>query len=409
MIKLGSYDSDLTQEAITGYFVDVKNILDIDIDEGKQLLRGEKNAEWIPFVPYDGSLKIATIQKMLRSFGFYPADTFNGICGYRTSAGIRLFQEYNRVFHPEILSDYPDGIVGSRTTAAIETWASKKMRANWMDVSADSPTAEFTQWIQVIRDYKHRSINEPSPLMKKGLKHRGVSSTLNPEKWIDDPTRIHLIGIRHNLEAPLASRRFDDLFVLLINGLAFMFRGSTEPGASSHPKGAPYLIPGQHLYGFGWHKISNKSEAYHALRPQKPGVLIVRALRGIEESANNVNASAELNSTINIHWGGTGRRSVANWSEGCQVISGDRYINHHHHVVECSAFSAINDDSLGKRVNGALLTKGAYSVITDLVAALPGRDRNDRTILYTLINLSDLSSSPEITDLVGQSLEMLGA
>ena len=68
--------------------------------------------------------------------------------------------------------------------------------------------------------------------------------------WNFDPNAIHLVGIRRNEKI----NKFDDLFAVLIKGLVFKFQGSTDPGATSNPLGAPFLVQGQHAYHFGWHK-----------------------------------------------------------------------------------------------------------------------------------------------------------
>ena len=64
----------------------------------------------------------------------------------------------------------------------------------------------------------------------------------------------------------------DKEFVLLIKGLVFKFQGSTDPGATSHQLGAPFLVQGQHDYHFGWHK-----NHHLAVRPSDKGVLVVRS------------------------------------------------------------------------------------------------------------------------------------
>ena len=104
----------------------------------------------------------------------------------------------------------------------------------------------------------------------------------------------------------------------------------------------------------------------------------------------------EPNITINIHWGG-GLFKVGKWSLGCQVIVGKGYIDHNDEVVNCSEYAATKYDQLGaKSDKGVYQTKGAYNVLTDLVAALSGADQDDNVVRYMLIYERDLALSPEI-------------
>jgi hypothetical protein len=45
---------------------------------------------------------------------------------------------------------------------------------------------------------------------------------------------------------------------------------------------------------------------------------------------------------------------------------------------------------------GVYQTKGAYNVLTDLVAALSGADQDDNVVRYMLIYERDLALNPEI-------------
>jgi len=105
----------------------------------------------------------------------------------------------------------------------------------------------------------------------------------------------------------------------------------------------------------------------------------------------------EPNITINIHWGGEGLFNVGKWSVGCQVIVGKGYIDHNDAIVNCSEYAATKYDQLGaKNDKGVYQTKGAYNVLTDLVAALSGADQDDNVVRYMLIYERDLALSPEI-------------
>ena len=80
---------------------------------------------------------------------------------------------------------------------------------------------------------------------------------------------------------------------------------------------------------------------------------------------------------------------VNNWSEGCQVINGSVYLDAKDELVNCSAFTALNNDELA---NDPAKTRGAYNVLLDLVTALAS-DLSP-TLKYMLLTEQDLALSP---------------
>jgi hypothetical protein len=223
----------------------------------------------------------------------------------------------------------------------------------------------------------------------------GVSDTVKAADWNFDPQKIHFIGIRRNEAAPKPAQKFDDVFVLLINGLAFKFFGSTDPGHTKNPKGYPFLTVGQHRYRFGWHLLGKEAKIFQALKPAKHGVLVVRS-KDLALTDADLAAGVERNNSINVHWGGEGGSAVDTWSEGCQVMVGRGYLNHHDQLINCAHFAAPTYKTLGTKVNGVHQTKGAYTMLGDLVAALSGASPEDNIVHYTLIYEQDLKLSPEI-------------
>ena len=128
---------------------------------------------------------------------------------------------------------------------------------------------------------------------------------------------------------------------------------------------------------------------YRALKPKSTGVLIVRDSNR-DDALTKTDLEGELtnNNSINVHWGG---RGVSNWSVGCQVICGARYVNHHNEMIDCSAFAASSYRFLGTKQRNVYQTKGAYSVLVDLVTAFSG---SDHVIDYMLIYEDDLKIDP---------------
>jgi hypothetical protein len=398
MIKLGTYDSNVQTSALDQYIEHAKKLTGVESWENK--LRGEKDGEWAEFRPLGGSaMTVANAQGFLKDTGFFPFGRIDGICGYRTLSAIRLFQEYVRNVEGETGIGSPDGRMGPKTISHANRWRAKNQKAEWAGVSAANQSREYAKWMSLLRKVKENYAAAPNAMLAKVNEFTGPSDTVKVSNWDFDPNRIHLIGVRRNetaIEAGAGERKFDDAFILLIRGLAFKFFGSTDPGASSNPKGAPFLTQGQHLYRFGWHKLSDLNRVFHALKPLSNGVLVVRSKDMVLNDAD-LAGGLERNISINIHWGGEGLRNVGRWSEGCQVIAGKGYINHNDAAVNCSDYAAPFYDQLGsKNEEGVYQTKGAYNVMTDLVTALSGADQDDNVVKYMLIYERDLALSPEI-------------
>lgn len=396
MITLGTYDPNVQPPALDEYIEHAKKLTGVENWENK--LRGEKDGEWAEFRPLGGSaMSVADAQRFLKDAGFFPFGKVDGICGYRTLSAIRLFQEYVRTVEGEAGIGYPDGVMGPKTIAHAKRWKTKNQKAEWAGVSAADPTPEYAEWMSLLRKVKEKYVAAPNAMLRKLNEFTRPSDTVKVSNWDFDPNKIHLIGVRRNeAKIEVGEQKFDDAFVLLIRGLAFKFFGSTDPGATDNPKGLPFLTQGQHLYRFGWHKLSDSNRVYHALKPLSRGVLVVRSKDMVLNDAD-LAEGAEPNDTINVHWGGEGLRGVGRWSVGCQVIAGKGYINHNDADVNCSEYAAPAYDQLGvKNHNGVYQTKGAYNVLTDLVAALSGAGEGDNVVRYMLIYERDLALSPEL-------------
>jgi len=405
MITLGAYDSNVQREALDEYIEHAKKLTGVENWENK--LRGEKDGEWAEFRPLGVSaMTVAEAQRFLRDAGFFPFGKDDGICGYRTLSAIRLFQEYVRSVEGALGIGSPDGVMGPKTISHASRWKAKNQKADWVGVTAARPSPEYAKWMSLLRKAKEKYVAAPNAMLRMLNGFTQPSDTIKVSNWDFDPKKIHLIGVRRNETKPEPGpQKFDDAFVLLIQGLAFKFFGSTDPGATENPEGFPFLTQGQHLYRFGWHKVTDLNRVFHALKPLSRGVLVVRTKDMVLNDAD-LAAGLERNNTINVHWGGEGLFNVGNWSVGCQVIVGKGYINHKDTAVNCSEYAATKYDQLGKKNDsGVLQTKGAYNVLTDLVAALSGADKDDNVVRYMLLYEHDLALSPEIGE--GKALEIV--
>ena len=179
--------------------------------------------------------------------------------------------------------------------------------------------------------------------------------------------------------------------------MVFKFWGSTDP-QSRNDKDEPYLVEGQHIYRFGWHKLgelekdSGKYASYRALRPAiNEKTVVIRDWKRdnrLSEEDLIKNNGLGFGTFINIHW--TGGRSNNTWSAGCQVIRGQSYINNRKEAIDLSRFSASSYDELYRNDK---LDKGAYNMLADLVVCNtkieldPSTNKpKSQVMYYTLVN-----------------------
>jgi len=365
-----------------------------DWTSSRRGFRDEATDRWRALEAVAGT-SVASLQEGLRRAGFLPHGPVDGVFGYRTRAAVRLFQEYVREVEgrPEI--GVPDGVVGPNTHSHLERWQAAGQVAEW--ARADfSPTAASKLTSTLLTDTLQRIAASPDALTRAVDGFRSPTATLRSTGWSTDASRgIHLIGIRRNAEVGTTTRANDDLFVLLGGGMTFFFLGSTDPNPGQSRNEEPYLVRGQHRYRFGWHKLNPmgrlsdgtvpSGKVYLALRPAvDAGVLVVRDRdRDDALTADDLRGALENAVDINVHWSG---RGTSNWSAGCQVIGGARYIGYGNRLVDCMGHASVGYSDLGGRK-----TRGAYNVMMDaLTVAAPQFGRDGTEVLYTLLYEDDL-------------------
>jgi hypothetical protein len=398
VILLGSFDSSVTQVDRDAY---LRQAAAISGGRGDHAADGSDKLSFAPHAPEPKqTMTVAAMQQALKAIGFFPGGKVDGICGYRTRAAMRLFQEYVRSV--EELPCVPDGRFGPSTQEHLQRWMTDGLVSEWTPSlerwqKGTLGQTEYTDWLLLLGKVKEKYLASPTEMLRLVNAFPRKTDTRNVADWNFEPNAIHLVGIRRSEK----TNKFDDLFVLLIKGLVFKFQGSTDPGATSNPLGAPFLVQGQHDYHFGWHK-----NQHLAVRPSDNGVLVVRSKGDFRLDDADVSKGLEANSTIHIHWGGKGLRfDVNNWSEGCQVINGSAYLGPNNERIDCSSFVATNNTEVA---SDASKTRGAYNLLADLVLGL-GNDLPGNTVLYTLLMERDLAlASPMIADARAKASVLLG-
>ncbi len=359
---------------------------------GKVTFRDDDRTKWRSFRKVDGK-HVERLQRFLNKAGFLDDRMNIGVFDYATQAAVRLFQEYVRTIDENgDKTMVPDGFVGSGTMKHVERWEREHKVCSWGPASVSNPSKEYNDWFKLLDKAKAFYKVNPGPILKHVNKLGKTYSTRKIDDWTFNRDKIHLIGIRRNQDkvvqgTKIDDRKNDDIFILLVNGQVFKFWGSTDPSVRmSGRKDEPFLVEGQHIYRFGWHKITVERKIYRAAKPlDANGVLVLRdwdndnSLTPKDLNIADSHGKAlgiRVNNSINIHWSGIGS---TNFSAGCQVISGRSYINNQDNVVNCSKFAS---RSYSELTTSAKKTKGAYNMLADLVVCYTKAGVNSLT--YTL-------------------------
>ena len=391
VLRLGIVDKNARPFGISEWLQPFHRAMSTDLKRLNQF-RDEPNNIWRPFKNVDGN-SVSELQAFLKQAGFFPKAQVSGIFGYGTRAALRLFQEYlrNKEGHAEVV---PDGVLGSISAAHIERWKKDGLRSRWSDFSISNPGPEYQKWFELLKRAQLKYLSSNDPVIHNLRSSTKKSDSLPPEKWTFRPFDSHLIGIRCQAEVAFDNRPNDDLFILLLNGMVFTFWGSTDPNPKlvsnkiKQKAGSPFLTEGQHRYRFGWHKVSSKSRVYMALRPYSKGVMVYRDRKNRNKlMMDDIQRGFDKpNSTINIHWTPDGDR---NWSAGCQVISGESYIDNDDSLISCRDYCANHYNELS-----GSKTRGAYNVLSDLVVSYAALG-ND-VVWYTLARIENFAEvAPE--------------
>ncbi|MEM9315944.1 MAG: peptidoglycan-binding protein [Pseudomonadota bacterium] len=353
--------------------------------------RGERNAKWHQPTALSGG-KVEELQAGLKELGYLPHGEIDGICGYRTQASIRLFQEYTRIVLGNPTIGASDGIAGSKTFSAIEAALANGDRCRWT-----APRREKGRpWPELLKRAREIVAAQYAAVAPELLE--GSSDTLPPDKWVFDDAPVHILALRRTSWAASLDnegrRLNNDVFVVTSQDQDLCFFGSTDPDPprSRHQLGVPYLCKGQHSYRFGFHRLWDRgAKCYRALRPASSGVRVVRDRDGERTLLNADRLDASPNPTINLHWSG---RGTTNWSAGCQVVAGAVYLNDEREPVDCWDSAATSYNGLGGGRG-----RGAYDVLMSWVTVCSPNITRFGRVPLTLLEERDLAAiDPELCE-----------
>ena len=283
-LALACYDDHLSADNYIKPLLKEYHTRISDREKFSQMRNGDLFA-WTPLQPKPGKA-VQTLQTFLVHAGIFPHDAVcDGFFGYGTQAGVRLFQEYVRVYEGKT-DMIPDGVVGKGTWGLMKDWQDKKKKAEkW---TRGKPSRDFNRWLQLIKSAKQHYLDPKNAHIIPETVNKAVAElnaqagmrpvdTFETKDWTADPQDVHLIGIRRNEDQGGKNRVNDDVFVLLVNGMVFKFWGSTDPKQGrKERKDEAFLVEGQHKFRFGWHNVSQakKAKLYQGLNPYQRGVLV---------------------------------------------------------------------------------------------------------------------------------------
>lgn len=152
ILKLGAADSGSQPDSVKTYLQNIHATLHPTL-QNKAQFRDE--SQWRSMWTIPGN-EVKELQSFLMDAGFLLRDTPDGIYGYRTRAGTRLFQEYVRSVEGIAEIGTPDGVVGKTTRKHINRWKKECIYAHWGLASVENQSPEFTRWMNILRSMHER-------------------------------------------------------------------------------------------------------------------------------------------------------------------------------------------------------------------------------------------------------------
>lgn len=399
LLVLGSYDADKVFDK-KAYLQKCQSDMKVASKFKDYQFKDEQYGKWRPFTAVQGQY-VNTLQTFLHQAGFMPNHQPDGIFGYETLSSLRLFQEYMRTMKGKS-NIMPDGLAGQGTFKEMIAWQDNNEGVcEW---STGTVTPAYTKWLKLLTDRKAHFLNRPNAVFSCRENYTGRTDTRKIADWDVSADTAHLIGIRRNQKNGYKTFSNDyDVFVFLINGMAFYFFGATVPNRRLSNNKAPFILEGQHHYHLSWHHWTDELQIYQAWKPATVGVLAIRETPQ-QEAVDVIHDATKMqslldntpNTTINIHWSG---RGSSNYSAGCQVIGGASYVNNKGEIIDDGILAASGKHELHKVISSTYTgqkTKAAFNVLKDLF--LTYRPGGVNSLAYSVLReemISTLENWPQ--------------
>lgn len=189
----------------------------------------------------------------------------------------------------------PDGAFGAESIKMVQHFQS----LTGLPVTGNGDEATLSKIVELIQKF-----GDPTSPTNNGI-YKLYEATVKSLGYAWDEGNTNIVGIRRNIFNDYSRNSYDDLIVVVHDGVCEQFQASTDPGV----KGSAALkAPQQVIYEKGLHQGK-----YPALRPK---------VNQIFDLVDKNGKDSRRWGPFNIHAGGNPANNVANWSEGCQVVAG---------------------------------------------------------------------------------------
>ena len=222
MILLGSYDSSVTQADRDAY---LRQAAAISGGRGDQAADGSDKLSFAPHAQDpQQTMTVAEVQEALKAIGFFPGGKVDGICGYRTRAAMRLFQD--ACARSRNCRGCRTAALARRRRQHLQRWTTKGLASEWAPTierwrAGTLGQTEYTDWLSLLGKVKEKYLASPTEMLRLVNAFPRQTDTRKVADWDFEPNAIHLVGIRRSEK----TNKFDDLFVAADQGTRLQVPG----------------------------------------------------------------------------------------------------------------------------------------------------------------------------------------
>ena len=182
-LRLGSVDNGARPTDERAFFERYhKDFIQVT-SKARTHFRDEATSDWNAFRPTNSPDYVKSWQAFLQRAGFLPFQQEEGIFGYVTLAGTRLFQEYVRTVEGIEEIGVPDGIVGSMTRRHAHRWDTEGKVSHWWQGDQVQPSEEYQMWMDIMQKAKARYQTDPHEVITAVSAASKTGDTRKIEDW----------------------------------------------------------------------------------------------------------------------------------------------------------------------------------------------------------------------------------